>query len=101
VLGAAALLFAVGCADAFPPGPTLRLSEEGRLLGVPHLSARRVERHAERARTPRERLVPVLHAIESARPRTPEAACLHGAMTLDAAVADALRAASGAANAAS
>jgi 3'-5' exoribonuclease len=96
VLGAAALLFCVGAADAFPPGPTLRLSDEGRLLGVAHLSARRVERHAERARTPRERLVPVLHAIESPRPRTPEAACLHGAIALDAAVADALRAAAGA-----
>ena len=61
-----------------------------------HLSARRVERHAERVRTPRERLVPVLHAIESPRPRTPEAACLHGAIALDAAVAEALRTAAGA-----
>ncbi len=95
VLAAAALVFAVGAADAFPPGPTLRLSDEGRLLGVPHLSARRVERHAERAHTPRERLVPVLHAIESPRPRTPEAACLHGAIELDARVGDALRGAAG------
>jgi 3'-5' exoribonuclease len=101
VLGASALLFAVGAADAYPPGPTLRMSEEGRLLGVAHLSARRIERQAERLRTPRERVVPVLHGVEAARPRTPEAACLHGAIDLDARVGDALAAAAGAAKSAS
>jgi 3'-5' exoribonuclease len=92
VLAAAALTFAVGAADAFPPGPTLRLGEEGRLLGIPHLSLRRVEREAHRLRTPRERVVAVLHCVAGGRPRTPEAAALQAAAALDAAVDEALRA---------
>jgi 3'-5' exoribonuclease len=90
VLGAAALTFCLGAADAFPPGPTIQLSEEGRLLGVAHLSARRVEHAAARLRSPRDRVVLVLHAIESSRPRTPEASCLQAAILLDAGVQEAL-----------
>ena len=43
VVGAASLLFAAGAADAFAAGPVLQQSEEGRLLGVARLSARRSE----------------------------------------------------------
>ena len=90
VVGCASLLFAVGAADAFVPGPVLLQSEEGRLLGIPRLSARRIERTAERLGTPRERVVAVLHCVDADQQRTPEAACLHGAIGLDAAVSTAL-----------
>jgi 3'-5' exoribonuclease len=90
VVGCASLLFAVGAADAFVPGPVLQSSEEGRLLGIPRLSARRIERTAERLATPRERVVAVLHCVDADQQRTPEAACLHGAIDLDAAVSTAL-----------
>ncbi len=90
VVGAASLLFAAGAADAFVPGPVLQQSEEGRLLGIPRLSARRVERAAERLGTSRDRVLAVLHCIDSDRPRTPEAACVHGSIALDAAVSAAL-----------
>ena len=90
VVGAASLLFAAGAADAFVPGPVLQQSDEGRLLGIPRLSARRVERAAERLGTSRDRVLAVLHCIDSDRPRTPEAACVHGAIALDAAVSAAL-----------
>jgi 3'-5' exoribonuclease len=90
VLASASLVFCTGAADAFPPGPTLHLSDEGRLLGVPHLSARRLEQAANRVRSPRERVIPVLHAIETPRPKTPEASCLQAAILLDAHVNEAL-----------
>ncbi len=90
VVGAASLLFAVGAADAFVPGPVLQQSEEGRLLGIARLSARRVERAADALGTPRERVVAVLHCIDADQARTPEAACLHGAVALDAVVSTAL-----------
>lgn len=90
VLAASALTFCLGAADAFPPGPTLHVSEEGRLLGVAHLSARHLEKTANRLRSPRERVIPVLHAIESPRPKTPEASCLQAAVLLDAHVNEAL-----------
>lgn len=90
VVGAASLLFAVGAADAFVPGPVLQQSEEGRLLGIARLSARRVERAADALGTSRERVVAVLHCIDADLARTPEAACLHGAVALDAAVSTAL-----------
>lgn len=95
VVGAAALLFAVGAADAFVPGPVLQHSEEGRLLGIARLSGRRVERAAERLGTPRSLVVAVLHCIDADRPRTPEAACVHGAIALDAGVSSALAQAAG------
>lgn len=90
VVGAASLLFACGAADAFQLGATLRMSEEGRLLGIPHLTLRRVEAVGHRRRTPPERLTPLLHAVSGQRPRTPEAALVHGAAILDNQVADAL-----------
>jgi 3'-5' exoribonuclease len=90
VIGAAALTFCAGAADAFLPGAALQLGDEGRLLGVQHLSVRRVEREAARLRTPRERLLPLVHAISGGRARTPEAAAVHAAIALDAAVAAAL-----------
>lgn len=90
VVGAASLLFAVGAADAFEAGPVLRQSEEGRLLGIPHLSGRRIEQSAERLGTSRDRVVAVLHCVEAERPRTPEAVCLHAAIALDAGVSSAL-----------
>ncbi len=95
VLGAAAVVFAAGAADAFVSGPVLQQSEEGRLLGIPRLSARRIERAAERLGTPRERVVAMLHCVDADRPRTPEAACLHGAIALDASVSVALAQAAG------
>ena len=67
VVAAAALTFCVGAADAFLPGAALQLGEEGRLLGVPLLSLRRVEREAHRLRTPRERLLPA-RALHRRRP---------------------------------
>ena len=90
VVSAAALLFGIGAADAFVPGATLQLSDEGRLLGIQHLSAVRVEHAATRLRTPRDRALGVLHAITAARPRTAEAVALHHAVTLDAGIEDAL-----------
>lgn len=90
VIGAASLVFAAGAADAFVPGPVLMQSEEGRLLGIPRLSSRRVERAATHLNTPRERVVAVLYCIDADRPRTPEAACLQGAIALDAGVSTAL-----------
>ena len=51
---------------------------------------RRIERAAERLGTSRDRVVAVLHCVDSDRPRTPEAACVHGAIALDAAVSSAL-----------
>ena len=95
VVSAASLLFAVGAADAFVQGPVLQQAEEGRLLGIPHLSVRRIERAAERLNTPRERVVAVLHCIDGDRSRTPEAACVHGSIALDAAVSVALSQAAG------
>jgi 3'-5' exoribonuclease len=88
VLAAAALTFCVGAADAFLPGASIQLGEEGRLLGLAHLSARRVEREALRLRTPRERLVPLIHCICGQKGRTREAVALHAAITLDGVVAD-------------
>jgi hypothetical protein len=73
----------------------LQQAEEGRLLGIPHLSVRRIERAAERLNTPRERVVAVLHCIDGDRSRTPEAACVHGSIALDAAVSVALSQAAG------
>jgi hypothetical protein len=93
VVAAGALTFCVGAADAFLPGAALQLGEEGRLLGIPLLSLRRVEREAQRLRTPRERLLPLVHAIVGGRPRTPEAAALQAAIALDAGVVAALAAA--------
>jgi 3'-5' exoribonuclease len=90
VVLAAGLLSRVGAADAFLPGAAIQLGEEGRLLGVEHLTVRRVEREAAKLHTPRERLLPVVHAISGQRPRTPEAAAVHAAIALDAAVATAL-----------
>jgi 3'-5' exoribonuclease len=90
VVMAAALLFAVGAADAFVPGPVLQLGEEGRLLGVPHLSVRRVDAAATRLGTSRERVVAVLHCLDAVRPKTPEAACVQGAIALDGGVSAAL-----------
>ena len=92
VVMAAALTFCVGAADAFLPGAALQLGEEGRLLGVPLLSLRRVEREALRLRTPRERLLPLVHCIFGGRPKTPEAAALTHAIALDAGVVAALEA---------
>ncbi len=90
VVAAAALTFCAGAADAFLPGAALQLGDEGRLLGVAHLSVRRIEREAARLRTPRERLLPLVHAVAGGRPRTPEAATVQAAIALDAAVAAAL-----------
>lgn len=90
IVGAASLLFACGVADAFAPGATLKLTDEGRLLGVAHLTLRRVEGVGRRRRTPPERLTPLLHAVSGQRPRTPEAALVHGAAILDNQVAEAL-----------
>lgn len=95
IIGAASLVFAVGAADAFVVGPVLQQSEEGRLLGIARLSARRIERAAIRLGTPRERVVAVLHCVDADRPRTPEAACLHGAIALDASISIALAQAAG------
>ena len=95
VVAAASLLFAVGAADAFVPGPVLVQSEEGRLLGIPRLSTRRIEQAADRLGTSRDRVVAVLHCIDADRAKTPEAACLHGAVALDAAVSVALAQAAG------
>jgi len=91
VVAAGALTFCVGAADAFLPGAALQLGEEGRLLGIPLLSMRRVEREAHRLRTPRERLLPLVHAIAGGRPRTPEATALQAAMALDAGTVAALQ----------
>jgi 3'-5' exoribonuclease len=88
VLAAAALTFCVGAADAFLPGAAIQLGEEGRLLGIAHLSTRRVEREATRLRTPRERVLPLVHCISGQRARTREALALHAAVALDAAVSD-------------
>lgn len=90
IVGAASLLFAVGAADAFVDGPVITLTEEGRLLGIPHLSARRIETAAAALGTPRDRVVAVLHAVDAQRAKTPEAACVHGAIALDAGVSAAL-----------
>lgn len=90
VVGAASILFAVGAADAFVDGPVLTLTEEGRLLGIPHLSVRRVEAAATAIGTPRDRVIATLHAIDAPRPKTPEAACVLGAIALDAGVSAAL-----------
>jgi 3'-5' exoribonuclease len=95
VAAAASLLFAVGAADAFVPGPVLVQSEEGRLLGIPRLSTRRIEQAADRLGTARERVIAVLHCIDADRAKTPEAACVHGAIALDAAVSSALAQAAG------
>jgi len=91
VVAAGALTFCVGAADAFLPGAALQLGEEGRLLGIPLLSVRRVEREAQRVRTPRERLLPLVHAIAGGRARTAEAAALQAAIALDAGVVAALQ----------
>ncbi len=90
LLAASALVFAIGAADAFAPGAVLAWTEEGRLLGLPHLSARHVERAASRVRTPRERLLPIVHALVAPRATTPEAICLRAAIRLDAETTDAL-----------
>ena len=90
IVGAASLLFACGVADAFTPGATLKLTDEGRLLGISHLTLRRVEGVGRRRRTPPERLTPLLHAVSGQRPRTPEAALVHGAAILDNQLAEAL-----------
>ncbi len=90
VVGAASLLFAVGAADAFVDGPVITLTEEGRLLGIPHLSVRRIESVAATLGTARDRVVAVLHCVDAPRPKTPEAACVHGAIALDAGVSVAL-----------
>lgn len=90
VVFAAGLLSCVGAADAFLPGAAIQLGEEGRLLGIEHLTVRRVEREALRLHTPRERVLPVVHAISGQRARTAEAAAVHAAIALDAAVAAAL-----------
>jgi 3'-5' exoribonuclease len=86
VVLSAGLLCRVGAADAFLPGAAIQLGEEGRLLGVDHLTVRRIEREAARIHTPRERLLPVVHAVSGRRPRTPEAAALQAAVALDEAV---------------
>ena len=44
-------------------GPVLVQSEEGRLLGIPRLSTRRIEQAADRLGTSRDRVVAVLHCI--------------------------------------
>ncbi len=85
LLAAASLVFVSGAADAFEPGATLRLSDAGSLLGVASLSARRVERVAERLRTPDSRLLPLLAAIAPVRPRSREAGIVQAAIALDAA----------------
>ena len=90
LLTAAALVFAVGAADAFAPGAVLAFTDEGRLLGLPHLSARHVERAAQRAHTPRERLLPLVHALVAPRAATPEAVALRAAIRLDAETTEAL-----------
>ena len=95
VVGAASLLVAAGAADAFVPGPVIQLSEEGRLLGIPRLSSRRVERAADRLGTSPDRVLAVVHCIDADRPRTPEAACVQQAVALDAAVSTALAQAAG------
>lgn len=90
VVGAASLLFAIGAADAFVEGPVITLTEEGRLLGIPHLSVRRIESAATALGTARERVVALVHCVDAPRPKTPEAACVHGAIALDAGVSAAL-----------
>ena len=73
-------------------------SEEGAALGHVYASLRRVERHAERLRTPRARLLPLLACIashhgppEGRRFASPEAAALHAANQLDSRIGEALR----------
>jgi 3'-5' exoribonuclease len=98
VLLAAALLHDVGCVDAFAPGAVILPSEEGAALGHVYASLRRVERQAERLRTSRQRLLPLLGCIashhgppEGRRFPSPEAAALHAANQLDARIGEALR----------
>jgi 3'-5' exoribonuclease len=94
---ASALLHDCGCVDAFQPGPVIRPSEEGALLGHVHLGLRRIERAAEALRTPRGRLAALLGCVgshhgppEGRRFPSPEAVALHAANALDARVAEAL-----------
>ncbi len=95
VVAAASLLFAAGAADAFVAGPVLQQSAEGRLLGIPRLSARRIEQAATHLGTSRDRVVAVLHCVDADRPRTPEAACVQGSIALDTSVSIALAQAAG------
>ena len=65
LLPAAALLHDCGIVDAFVDGPVIRVARRA-LLGHVHASLRRIERHAERLRTPRARLC----RCSAASPRT-------------------------------
>jgi 3'-5' exoribonuclease len=97
LLTAAALVHDCGTVDCFRPGATIRPTEEAALLGHVHLSLRRIERHAGRLGTPRERLLALLGCVaahhgppEGQRHTSAEAVALQAANALDARVADAL-----------
>ena len=97
LLAAAALLHDVGCVDAFIEGPVIRPSAQGALLGHVHLSLRRIERHAQRLRTPTDRLDLLLGCVashhgapEGRKFPSAEAVTLHAANQLDARVEEAL-----------
>jgi hypothetical protein len=51
---------------------------------------RRVDGVATRIGTARERAVVVLHCVDAVRAKTPEAACVQGAIALDSGVSSAL-----------